>query len=122
MLDMIVINTGLDDFSVMQIIVMSGVCSFMVSQRIDGWMTPILCTVGLFASTLVSNMACRAFGLIVTANKQIDGVFFSMFGLVAAAVALLVVRLTLSSIFNVARTSVQELREQERLRRMDRTL
>lgn len=120
MFEAISLYTGLDDFAVLQIITVSGICAFIVSQRLEGWMEPAVCTIALFASALASNLLFKKFGLLITANKQINGVVYSFLGLLMAVAVLVVVKLLMARVFNVARTSVQELRAKEQFEAMNR--
>jgi hypothetical protein len=85
-------------------------------------MVPILCNVGLFASATGSNLLFRQLNLYITANKHIDGVIYSLIGLTAAALALLVFKCLLSQVSNVSRTSVQEMRARAAIEALDRRI
>ena len=101
----------LDDFALIQIIGLSGVCGFIVSQVMQGWMTPALCNIGLFISAIVANMVGRGYGLSITHNKDLDGILFSAFGLIAGALLVVATTLLLSAINNRVGLSAQKMRE-----------
>jgi len=87
MFDWLTQTTGLDDFAILQIIALSAVCGFMVSQVLDGWMAMFGSYVGLLICGIGANITGRKVGLIITANKHLDGILFTTGGLILGALA-----------------------------------
>ena len=112
MIDWIIVSTGLDDFALLQAIAMSGICGFIVSQFMQGWMGPAFSYAGLFASALTSNLLCKKFGLAITLNKSLDGVLFSTIGIITATVCLVMGMLLFSIVNSRVGVSAQKLRAQ----------
>lgn len=112
MFDSIAWTLGLDEFSVIQILTLSGVCGFIVSQMVQGWIASVSCNIGLFGSAVGTNLVCRNFGVVVTHNKDLDGIIFTTIGLTGAAIGVLLVVLLFSAVNDRIGVSARKLREQ----------
>jgi hypothetical protein len=110
MIESLAISLGLDDFSILQIIALSGVCGFMVSQILSNWMGMVAANIGLFSAAFGSNILFRKFGVILTHNKQLDGILFSTIGLIGGALIVVFGLLAFSWMNNRVGMSAQKLR------------
>jgi len=117
MLETIAIALRLDDFAVIQIIALAGVCGFVVSQLMHGWILPIACNVGLFASAYGANIVLRHMKVVITGNKDLDGIFYTTIGLTVGTVTVVLGLLLVSMISNSVGTTAQEMRDREQARR-----
>ncbi len=103
---------GIDEFSVLQIITLTAVCGFIVSQIFPGWMAATFCNIGLFASALITNVVLRKFAVVITYNRDLDGIIFTTIGLTGGAVLAIGTILTLSALSHRVGVTPQKLREQ----------
>lgn len=103
-------TTGLDEFAILQIVALSGVCGFMVTQVIDGWMAMVMSYAGLLGIGIGSNVAGRKLNLIITANKHLDGILYTTTGIIVGTVIAVVSILLLSALSSRAGVSAQKLR------------
>lgn len=110
MFETLSVTLGLDDFSIIQIVALSGVCGFMVTQVLQGWMGMVAANIGLFSAAVASNVIFRHFAVIFTHNKQLDGILFSTIGLIGGAVVVVAAMLLFSVMNNRVGTSAQKLR------------
>ena len=110
MFEWLSLNTGLDDFAVLQIIALSGVCGFMVSQTLEGWMAMAGSYLGLLGVGIASNVGCRKLNIIVTANKHLDGILFTTGGIIVGTILVVFGMLMMSSVSTRVGMSAQKLR------------
>ena len=106
------IKLGLDDFAIVQIFALSGVCGFLVSQVMDGWFGPIFSYMGLVTASVATNVFCRKMGLVLTQNKQLDGIIYTSAAIIAGAIVVVLVLLLVSVARNRVGVTAQKLRAQ----------
>ena len=111
MFESIAINLGLDEFTVLQILLVTGVCGFLVSQIVQGWIAPIMCNIGLFFCAGIGNLVCRKLRLVITNSKELDGIVFTSIGLIGGAVLFFAVMLLFSMVNSRVGDTAQKLRE-----------
>ncbi len=110
MFEWLSLKTGLDDFAVIQIIALSGICGFMVSQVLEGWMAMAGSYLGLLGAGIGSNVACRQLNVVVTANKHLDGILFTTSGIIVGTVLVVGGMLAMSVLNSRVGVSAQKLR------------
>lgn len=103
----------MDDFTLLQILMVGGVCGFIVSQIMQGWITPILCNIGLIVAAVISNMVFRGYGVAITYNKDLDGILFTTAGVIGGLMVVFLTILTFSAFNNQVGNSAQRMREKQ---------
>ncbi len=107
------IRSGLDDFSIVQIILFTVFASFIVCQRLDGMYSMILCTVGLFVTAVATNIVMRSYQIAFTHHKDLDGILYTTIGFISAALLVVAVTLLSSMVGNRVGMSAQKLRQRQ---------
>jgi hypothetical protein len=113
MFDWLYTSLRLDDFAVIQIVMMSAVCGFIVSQLMQGWIGPILANAGLFISAVVTNVMLRKANFAITHIKDLDGIIYTAIGLIGGAILVCITILLFSALSNRVGTSAHDLRERD---------
>ena len=103
-------TSGLDDFAILQIIALSGICGFMVSQMLEGWMAMAGSYLGLLGIGIGSNVACRKLNVIITANKHLDGILFTTGGIIVGTFLVVGGMLLISMVSTRVGVSAQKMR------------
>lgn len=102
----------LDDFAVLQILMICAVSGFIVSQMIEGWIEPILANIGLFVSAVVANVVLRGSGVTFTHIKDLDGIIYTAIGLISGAALVCGTILLFSALSNRVSKSIEQMREE----------
>jgi hypothetical protein len=87
MLDYLSYALGLPPFTVLSIIIISGLSGFIVSQFLDSFVSQAGVVLGLLAGAIIANVVVKQNDLTFQLDKELDAVVASLFGMVVISLA-----------------------------------